>query len=200
MAKVTARRNLARTKHLTVLEKDVEGPGGTITWEGVERHHPDGVIVSDIVAVFGVTADGMVPLVEQFRPQLDARVLELPAGLCDAGETVEAAARREFLEETGYIAERLIPLPPMPECSGLTNCRIHIFLAKNVRKAPGDRDHREGSERILELEVVMLPVEGLSRAILAYAIATGNLVDYKITGAKDMYHDVYWDLVIGGKP
>ncbi len=194
-AKVTARRDLARTRYLTALEEDVEGPGGMVTWEGIERHHPDGTIVRDIVAVFGVTADGMVPLVEQFRPRLNARVLELPAGLCDAGETVEAAARREFLEETGYIADRFIPLPPAPECSGLTNCKIHIFLAPNARKAPGDHDHREGSERILELDVVILSFGNLANEVYAYAVRTGNLVDHKITGASE-----FWTLLVeGGK-
>lgn len=42
-------------------------------------------------------------LQKQFRPPLDKIVIEVPAGLVDAGETAEEAAVRELKEETGYV-------------------------------------------------------------------------------------------------
>ena len=42
-------------------------------------------------------------LQKQFRPPLDRIVIEVPAGLVDAGETAEEAAVRELKEETGYV-------------------------------------------------------------------------------------------------
>lgn len=42
-------------------------------------------------------------LQKQFRPPLDKIVIEVPAGLIDAGETAEEAAVRELKEETGYV-------------------------------------------------------------------------------------------------
>jgi len=59
-------------------------------------------------------ADAVV-LIEQFRlPALAAGVepvlLELPAGLCDGDESPEATARREMLEEVGFIADLLEPM------------------------------------------------------------------------------------------
>jgi ADP-ribose pyrophosphatase len=44
-----------------------------------------------------------VLLQKQFRPPLDKVVIEVPAGLVDAGETAEQAAIRELKEETGYV-------------------------------------------------------------------------------------------------
>ncbi|KNZ56866.1 uncharacterized protein VP01_22g5 [Puccinia sorghi] len=41
-------------------------------------------------------------LVHQFRPPVNKIVVELPAGLVDKDESVEKAALRELLEETGY--------------------------------------------------------------------------------------------------
>jgi 8-oxo-dGTP pyrophosphatase MutT (NUDIX family) len=42
-------------------------------------------------------------LQKQYRPPIDKVVIEVPAGLIDAGETVEECAVRELKEETGYV-------------------------------------------------------------------------------------------------
>lgn len=42
-------------------------------------------------------------LQKQYRPPIDMVVVEVPAGLIDAGETPEVCAVRELKEETGYV-------------------------------------------------------------------------------------------------
>lgn len=44
-------------------------------------------------------------LQKQWRPPVNATVIEVPAGLIDPGEAPEACAVRELKEETGYIGE-----------------------------------------------------------------------------------------------
>ena len=46
-------------------------------------------------------------LVEQFRPLMNARVIECVAGLVDSGNTPEQAIAKEILEETGYTARQI---------------------------------------------------------------------------------------------
>ena len=46
-------------------------------------------------------------LQKQYRPPIDKVVVEVPAGLIDAGESPETCALRELKEETGYIGEVL---------------------------------------------------------------------------------------------
>ena len=73
-------------------------------WEYVERAGRISAVV--ILAEH----DGKVVLVEQPRVPIGGRCLELPAGLIgDNGDddSVEAAARRELAEETGFSAERI---------------------------------------------------------------------------------------------
>ena len=55
--------------------------------------------------IIPLTAEGEVVLVRQFRPSLRAYTLEMPAGSIDKGENPVDSARRELLEETGYISK-----------------------------------------------------------------------------------------------
>jgi ADP-ribose pyrophosphatase len=83
-------------KYLTAVRKG--------TWEYVERARRISAVV--ILA----EQDGRVLLVEQDRVPIGRRCLELPAGLIGDtadDDSVEAAARRELAEETGYAAERI---------------------------------------------------------------------------------------------
>lgn len=52
-------------------------------------------------------------LQKQYRPPIDKVVIEVPAGLVDAGETAEQAAVRELKEETGYVGKVTETTPVM---------------------------------------------------------------------------------------
>lgn len=108
---------------------------------------------SDCVTVLAVTAAGKILLVEQFRPALGRSSLELPSGhLETGGESPEAAARRELLEETGYCADELKLLGVLDPDTGRLSVRLWCFLARNVRK---EREAQDGEERIEVSECTM---------------------------------------------
>ena len=70
-------------------------------WEYAERSHGNGMAVIIIAA----TPDDRVLFVEQYRVPLGKRTIEMPAGLVGddhAHDTLESAARRELIEETGW--------------------------------------------------------------------------------------------------
>ena len=69
-------------------------------WESCERTHGKGMAV----IIIAVTPNDDVLFVEQFRVPLGSRTIEMPAGLVGddhAHDTLEDAARRELIEETG---------------------------------------------------------------------------------------------------
>ena len=113
-------------------------------WEFVERKG-----ISGIVTIVAVTDEAEILLVEQDRPALEARVIELPAGLAGdqpafAGEPLENAAHRELLEETGYEAGQLTYLTQGPTSAGLCTEVITFFFASHlVQKGPGGGDENE---------------------------------------------------------
>ncbi|MDG1873440.1 MAG: NUDIX hydrolase [Mariniblastus sp.] len=93
-----------------------------------------------VVAIVAVTHDNKLVLVEQYRPPTDSRVIELPAGLAGdisgkEDETLQTAAARELLEETGYTAENWKQLATVVSSAGLTDEKITVFLASTLTKA-----------------------------------------------------------------
>lgn len=113
-------------------------------WEYVKRTNCSGIVV-----IVPMTPDEKVIFVEQFRRPVRAQVIEWPAGLVNDkmphdAETMEAAARRELLEETGYRAEHLALLAEGPVSSGLSAEIITFYQALDVVKvAPGGGDETE---------------------------------------------------------
>lgn len=102
------------------------------TWEFAKRPAGCGV-----VGVVALTPADRVVLVEQYRPPVDARVIELPAGLVgdeEAAESALAAAQRELLEETGYAAEAWERLTCGLSSPGLTDEAVVFFLARGARR------------------------------------------------------------------
>ncbi|MCC5875065.1 MAG: NUDIX hydrolase [Candidatus Sumerlaeia bacterium] len=103
-------------------------------WEYVERNRRvPGVIVA------ALTPGGCLLLVEQYRPPVNARVIELPAGLVGdegnvVGESVLVAAQRELEEETGWHAGEMEEVARGPISAGLTNEEIIVVRARYLER------------------------------------------------------------------
>ena len=102
-------------------------------WESCERTHGQGMAV----IIIAVTPDDDVLFVEQFRVPLGARTIEMPAGLVGddhAQDTLEDAARRELIEETGWSPGKVEVLLVGPTSSGMSNERIAFVRARDLTK------------------------------------------------------------------
>ena len=103
---------------------------------------------NDIGMVFALTEDHQVILVEQYKQGTGQITLELPAGLFDS-EIADpgAEARREFVEETGYDAEKFSFLAKLGNNPTRMNSFFHLFLALDAK--PTGRQHLDPNEFIV---------------------------------------------------
>lgn len=142
-------------------------------WEFAERTNAGGMAVIIVAA----TPDGNLLFVEQDRIPVEGKTIEMPAGLVgdmDAGESIELAASRELLEETGWQASRIDVLLIGPTSSGMSNERVAFVRARGlVRVHAGGGDD---SEQILVHEV---PIAS-APAWLAAKMAEGYQLDAKL--------------------
>lgn len=143
-------------------------------WEYVERTKTSGIVV-----IVALTEKDELLLVEQYRPPVRARVLELPAGLAgdvpgSEAESIAAAANRELLEETGYRAPRLEHLTTGPISPGLSDEIVTVFLARGVRPAGGG-----GGDGTEEIRLHTVPL-AQADAWLKQKQDQGILIDFKV--------------------
>jgi len=88
------------------------------------------------VGVVAVDGEGQVILVRQYRHAVGETLLEIVAGGVDDGEDIEAAARRELEEETGYRAGKLLSLFDGYLSPGYCTELMHFFLATELTPGP----------------------------------------------------------------
>ena len=161
-------KTMAEGRFLRLVDSD--------TSEFVQRTRSSGV-----VCIVATTREHKLLLVEQFRPPLNASVIELPAGLAgdvdDADESFETAARRELLEETGYEADEWIQLCDVVSSAGLTDEVVTVFRASELRKTGSGGGDESESIIVHEVDINSLT------DWLARAARDGKCVDSRVYGS-----------------
>ncbi|MDA7506679.1 NUDIX hydrolase [Akkermansiaceae bacterium] len=146
-------------------------------WEFATRPN-----ATSVVGVLALTPKREVILVEQYRRPMQARVLEICAGLVGdepefAGESLADTARRELLEETGYVCPEMIPLLSSPTSAGMTDEMTHLFLAENATKSgPGGGVAEE------DITTHLVALDELA-SFFSESMKKGILIDFKIHAA-----------------
>jgi ADP-ribose pyrophosphatase len=143
-------------------------------WEYLEPKKFSGVVM-----LVAVTGEGRLVLIEQYRVPVGAWCVEIPAGLvgdetAHAGESLETAARRELLEETGYRAGRIEKLCEGAPSAGSNSVILTFFGCTELEKVgPGGGVDDE------DIRIHEVPLERVD-AFLASRQGDGAVVDLKV--------------------
>jgi len=172
---VTGRKIVYEGRYLRVVEKTVDiGDGRPRNWETVERTNVHG---SGAVVIVALTTRGELLFEKNWRAPIESYVIQFPAGLTDVtGETEEEAARRELLEETGYVATELVPVLLSPLSAAMSGTRAMHFFAPDVEYV--GRTQAEDSAEVIE--VLSVPLDGIGDFMLN--LPPGVELDLRVPG------------------
>ncbi|MGH3672874.1 MAG: NUDIX domain-containing protein [Pseudonocardiaceae bacterium] len=152
---------------LALRRDEVVMPGGRVATREVVEH-------PGAVAIVPLNDDGSVVLIDQYRHAVGRRMRELPAGLLDVpGEQPVETARRELVEEIGFLARDWSVLVDVVPSPGFSDEAVRVFLARGLTEVgrPGGPDDEEA-----DLSVVSLPLPEAVRQVLAGEIVNAPAV------------------------
>ena len=109
--------------------------GGTATREYVI--HPGAVMTIPMLA------DGRLVMERQYRYPMGRVMVEFPAGKIDRGEDVLVCARRELLEETGYVAAEWARAGQLHPVISYSTEFIDIWLCRGLAQTEAKLDDEE---------------------------------------------------------
>jgi len=157
-----SRQTVFKGTLLEVRKDSVSLPNGMVS----SREY---VVHPGAVVILAFLDNGNLLFERQFRYPMHRVFIELPAGKIDPGEMIIETARRELLEETGYVASEWEHLGQMHPCIGYSDERIEIFVARGLSLTSNKQlDHNE-----------FLDVIELSPAAAKEAVWTGLITDAK---------------------
>lgn len=137
------------------------------------------VTCPDWVNVLAFTDDDQAILVRQFRFGTGGNTLEIAGGVIEPGEAPDHAARRELLEETGYLPRSLTRLGATHPNPAYQTNTCHLFLAEGcTRQSAPKQDEGE------DVQVVLRPRAALDdlvrRGEITHALVLVTLLTAKL--------------------
>jgi ADP-ribose pyrophosphatase len=173
---IISKKIVWKGKFMSAVEITYRDAKGVVrSWEALER-----VGVSGIVIMIAVTPSGNVILERQFRPPVGRDVIELPAGLVESGESMEVAAKRELIEETGWSANKVAFLAEGPISTGASTEALRAYLCTDLQFVG-----KNGGDDNEIIEVIEVPIRE-TQDYLRAAQEKGLLVDLKVFGLVEL--------------
>jgi ADP-ribose pyrophosphatase len=122
------------------------------------------------------TRNDQILLIRNMRQGLGKYLIELPAGTLEKGEAPINCAGRELQEETGHLAQKLVPIGSFYASPGVLTEKLYAFAAYDLTQTVTHLDDGE--------EIEVLPVKYLDALEM---IRTGEIEDAKTIATLLMY-------------
>ncbi len=148
---------ISQTKLFKIYQKEIKTKKGTYLFEYGSLFND----TKDTVMVAGITSKKELLFLRSRIFPTDEDGLYLPGGKVDKNESLEAAAIREFAEETGFKPQDIKKITEVGILPKYLIGKTHFFIAWNLIKAKNFY-----GDEVEELELVKIPIKKLKELIL----------------------------------
>jgi ADP-ribose pyrophosphatase len=123
---------------------------------------------SNAVAILPLDGDHC-KLLKQYRYAIDQYIFEVPAGTMEDGEEPLQTAHRELIEETGFVAKKILKKGFIYTTPGYTDEKIFLFEARDLSLS---QEYGKDEDEIIEVVDVAI-------SDLPEMIRNGTIIDAK---------------------
>lgn len=109
-------------------------------------------------------------LVKQYRYATRGWIWEFPAGGIEPKESILRAANRELMEEVGYSSKKFKKLVSFYPTPGISEEKMHLFLARDLMVAYAEKDADE------EFEIKAFKLKQIEKMIRSEEIQDGKTI------------------------
>ena len=142
--KIINSKTVLKDQWISVRADECELPDGHVLKPYYLLEYPD------FVNALAIISDGKILLNREYRHGTQTTKLELPSGTVDKNEAPLEAMKRELLEETGYVFEKIILTSKVsPNPSNHTNYSYSYLAIGGVKTAEQKLDVSELIENVL---------------------------------------------------
>ena len=165
MVEIKGSRKLTAEKWLNLFNVSyISKTGDEKSWQLASRQKEPKCIAGGyrrpdaVVIVPFHTLENKMVITREYRVPLNDYEYGFPAGLIDGGESVEQAARRELMEETGLTVSRFIKIsPPLYSSAGMTDESVTMAYVE----CDGEPSNRANTDSELIEILLISPDEAL---------------------------------------
>ena len=129
------------------------------TFLSVVREGGKEIVQTGTAVAIVPVSEGHVTFVRQERVPVGGKVLELPAGKVEHGESPLESARRELREETGLHGGDWVEAAAFFTSPGFADEKIHLFIATGLESGEATPEETE------DLELVRVPLGEIASLI-----------------------------------
>ena len=126
--KQLGRKKVYSSKFVNVYEDQIQLPSGKIINNYTVVEKPD------IVMVVATDRNNNLIILDEYKYAAGKNLLTLPAGHLEKNEKPVNAAKRELLEETGFVSDEFVETGILYEYATRDLHEIHVVRAKNIYK------------------------------------------------------------------
>ena len=175
---ISSRQILDVSPWFSVIEDTLRLPSGRVVNDFYRIEAPNYVLIA------ARTDEKRFVLERHYKHYLGQIILTSPTKTIETGEKALDAAKRELLEETGYVADKWYSMGAFTVDGTRGICRAHLFLADGIRMV-AELMHND----MEEFEFVSLTVKEIKSAIRLQKILLLPDVALLTMATNDLFAD-----------